>query len=179
MKTKTSIRWLIKIVIISVAVSMVFTLTSSRILGHAGYILAFVVLVIFISLGIVFDMIGIAVTVAAEAPFHSMAARHKRGAADSLRLIKNADKVSSFCNDVVGDVTGIISGTITALIAARLMEELNTENLFFSLIISGMVTGLIVGGKAVGKTIAINNSTNIVLRIGKLISVFRLNNIAK
>lgn len=27
-----------------------------------------------------------------------------------LNLKKNADKVSSFCNDVIGDICGIISG---------------------------------------------------------------------
>jgi len=153
---------------------MVFTLTSKEILGLAGYLVAFVVLAIFIILGIVFDVIGVAVTSATEAPFHSMAAHHERGAAESLRLIKNADKVSSFCNDVVGDVTGIISGTMAALIAARLMAGLHSENLLFPLLISGVVTGLMVGGKAVGKTIAINNKNVIVLRVGKLINTLHL-----
>jgi len=174
MKKKTNYKWLIKIVLISVAASMVFTLASNEILGRAGYIVASVILAVFIVLGIVFDVIGIAVTAAAEAPFHSMAAHRERGATESLRLIKNADKVSSFCNDVVGDVTGIICGTIATLIAARLMKGLSTENLIFPLLISGVVTGLMVGGKAVGKTIAINSSTKIVLRVGKLINFLRL-----
>jgi len=174
MKIKTNYKWLIKIVLISVAASMAFTLASAEVLGRAGYIVAFVILTVFIILGIVFDVIGIAVTVAAEAPFHSMAAHHERGATEALRLIKNADKVSSFCNDVVGDVTGIICGSIAALIAARLMEGLHTENLIFPLLISGVVTGLMVGGKSVGKTIAINGSTRIVLKVGKLINLLRL-----
>jgi len=176
MKTKTNFRWLIKIVLISVAASMVFTLASTGLFGLTGYTVAFVILAVFIALGIVFDVIGVAVTVAAEAPFHSMAAHRERGAAESLRLIKNADKVSSFCNDVVGDVTGIISGTTAALIAARLMEGLDAVNLPFPLIISGIVTGLMVGGKAAGKTFAINNSTAIVLKAGKLINVLRPKN---
>jgi len=174
MRKKNNYKWLIKIVLISVAASMVFTLASTEILGRAGYILASLTLAAIVVLGIVFDVIGVAVTVAAEAPFHSMAAHHERGAAESLRLIKNADKVSSFCNDVVGDVTGIISGTTVAMIAARLMEGLNTENLIIPLLISGLVTGLMVGGKSVGKTVAINGSTRIVLRVGKLINLLRL-----
>ena len=172
MKKKTNYKWLIKIVIISVISSTVFTLASARLIGLAGYVVAFTILAVFIVLGIIFDVIGVAVTVASEAPFHSMAAHHERGAAESLRLIKNADKVSGFCNDVVGDVTGIVSGTTAALIAARLMEGLNTENFMFPLLISGAVTGLTVGGKAAGKTIAINGSTAIVLRVGKLINFF-------
>jgi len=174
MKIKTNYKWLIKIVIISVVASMVFTLASTEILGSTGYFVAFAVLAVFIVFGIVFDVVGVAVTAAAEAPFHSMAAHHERGAAESLRLIKNADKVSSFCNDVVGDVTGIISGTTAALIAARLLEGLNTGKFLFNLLIPGVVTGLMVGGKAVGKTIAINNATAIVLRVGKLINTLHI-----
>jgi len=171
MKRKTNYKWLIKIVLISVLASMVFTFASTEILGLSGYVVAFVVLAIFVVVGIIFDVIGVAVTAAVEAPFHSMAAHRERGATESLRLIKNADKVSSICNDVVGDVTGIISGTTAALIAARLMEGLSTDNLIFPLVISGVVTGLMVGGKAAGKSVAINNSTAIVLRVGKLINL--------
>ena len=160
--------------LISVAASVVFTLATREILGFAGYAVAFALLAVFIGIGIIFDVIGVAVTAATEAPFHSMAAHRERGAAESLRLIKNAHKVSSFCNDVVGDITGIVSGSTAALIAARLLERLDTGNLLIPLMISGAVTGLMVGGKAAGKTIAINNSTAIVLRTGKLINTLRL-----
>ena len=178
-RAKSNLRWIIKIVVISVVASMVFTLAATEILGRAGYVISFAILAVFIVLGIVFDMIGLAVTAATEAPFHSMAARRERGAAESLRLIKNVDKVTSFCNDVVGDVTGIISGTTAALIAARLMDGLNTENLLFPLVISGAVTGLTVGGKAIGKTITFNNCTAIVLRVGKLINFLNMKTYSK
>ena len=174
MKTKSNARWVLKIVLISVVASMVFTLASTEILGRAGYIISFAILAVFIVIGIIFDMIGLAVTAASEAPFHSMAAHRERGATESLRLIKNADKVTSFCNDVVGDVTGIISGTTAALIAARLMGGMNTENLLFPLLISGAVTGLTVGGKAVGKVFTFNNCNAIVLKVGKLINFLRI-----
>jgi len=179
MKTKTNIKWIIRIVVISVVASMVFTLASTEILGRAGYIMSFAILAVFIIVGIIFDIIGIAVTAATEAPFHSMAAHRERGAAESLRLIKNADKVNCYCNDVIGDVTGIISGTTAALIAARLMEGFSTENLLFPLLISGVVTGLTVGGKAIGKTLAFNNSTEIVLGVGKLVNFLRLKPLLK
>ena len=175
MRKKTNFKWLIKIVLISVIVTMAFTLASTEILGRADYIVAFAVLAVFIILGIVFDMIGVAVTAAAaiEATFHSMASHRERGAAESLRLIKNADKVSSFCNDMVGDVSGIVSGSTAALIAAQLMKGLSTDDLMVPLLISGAVTGLTIGGKAAGKTFAFNNSTAIVFRVGKLLNVLR------
>jgi len=173
MKKKTNFRWLIKIVIISVAASMVFTFASTEILGRTGYAVAFTVLAVFIVLGIVFDMIGIAVAVASEAPFHSMASHREKGALESLRLIKSADKVSSFCNDVVGDVSGIVSGSTAVLVATRLMQVLDTDSLMIPLLISGAVTGLTIGGKAAGKALALNKSTAIVLKVGKLLSMLR------
>ena len=173
MKTKTNYRWLITVVLISIAATMFFTFASSEVLGYAGYVVALVVLAVFVLIGIVFDMIGIAVAAATEAPFHSMATHRERGATESLRLIKNADKVTGFCNDVVGDVCGIISGATAALIATRLASGLNTETIVFPLLISGAVTGLTVGGKAAGKTFAFNNSTKIVLKVGKLLNLLQ------
>jgi CBS domain containing-hemolysin-like protein len=169
MKTKTNKRWFIKIILISMFVSMAFTFASSEILGSAGYVMAFLVLAVFIFLGIVFDTIGVAVTAASAAPFHSMAAKKEPGAAEGLRLIRNAEKVSSICNDVFGDISGIISGTTSSLIVARLMKDFSTQNILLQLSVSAVVTGLMIGGKAVGKTLAINNSTRIVLDVGKLI----------
>jgi CBS domain containing-hemolysin-like protein len=150
-------------------VSMAFTFASTEILGSAGYVMAFLVLAVFILIGIVFDTVGVAVTAASTAPFHSMAAHKEPGAAESLRLIRNAEKVSSICNDVVGDISGIVSGTTSSLIVARLMDDLSSESILLQLSVSAIVTGCMIGGKAVGKTLAINNSTRIVLNVGKLI----------
>ena len=38
-------------------------------------------------------------------------------------LIRNAGKVSSFCNDVIGDISGVISGTASALIVFNITKE--------------------------------------------------------
>jgi len=171
---KTNIKWLIKIIIISLVASVVFTLAATEILGNTGYVISFIVLAVFIIVGIIFDVIGIAVTAGSEAPFNSMATRRQKGAAEALRLIKNANKVTCYCNDVIGDVTGIISGTTAALIAARLMDGFNTESLMFPVLISAIVTGLTVGGKAIGKTLAFNKSTEIVLSVGKIMNFFKI-----
>ena len=94
-------------------------------------------------------------------------------AAEAIRLIRNAEKVASICNDVVGDISGIISGATSALIVTKLVSDFSLPNLIMQLIISGLVTGATVGGKAAGKALAINNSTKIVLDAGKLISFFK------
>jgi len=174
MKKKTNIKWLIKIITISLVASVVFTLASTEILGRAGYIMSFAILAVFIIIGIIFDVIGIAVTAASEAPFNSMATRRQKGAAESLKLVKNANRVTCYCNDVIGDVTGIVSGTTAALIAARLMDGFNTESLMFPVLISAVVTGLTVGGKAVGKTLAFNKSTEIVFGTGRVFNIIKI-----
>ena len=169
MKIKTNSGWIAKITGASILISMALTFASTKILGSAGYAMAFLVLAVFILLGIVFDIIGVSVTAASTAPFHSMASKKEPGAVEALRLIRNAEKVSSICADVVGDISGIISGTTAALIATRLMTDLSTWNILIQLTVSGLVTGATVGGKAFGKSLAIRNSTRIVLDVGKLI----------
>ncbi|MDR1589400.1 MAG: hypothetical protein LBS51_04330 [Oscillospiraceae bacterium] len=172
MKKKNNFRWVISVTLSSVAVSSVFTLVSSETLSGAGYITAFLFLLVFIMLGVVFDMIGVAVTAVSPGPLHSMAARRERGSAEAIALARNAEKVSSVCNDVVGDISGIISGTMVAVIATRLVERFSFATVLTQLVISAAVTGLTIGGKALGKTTAINNSTAIIIRAGKLIHLF-------
>lgn len=151
------------------AVSMVLTFVSSEVLGGAGYVISFILLFMFIFIGIIFDIIGVAVMAASLAPFHSMAAHKQPGASEAIKLIRNAEKVSSICNDIFGDICGIVSGSMSALIISRLMVDLSTENVVFQLFISAAVTGMTIGGKAAGKSIAVNNSTAIVLRVGRII----------
>ena len=110
------------------------------------------ILVLFIVLGIVFDIIGVAVTAADPKPFHSMAAhREKGGAKEALSLLRNADRVSSVCNDVVGDICGIVSGATGAVIVARLQSGLNFQSVWISVGVTALVSGLTIGGKAIGK----------------------------
>ena len=170
MKVKTNYRWVAKVIVIGILASVVFTLASAQILGGVGYVMAFILLFVFILLGIVFDLIGVAVTAADMAPLHAMAAHREKGAAEAVKMIRNAEKVSSFCNDVVGDISSIVSGSTAAIITARLIVDFNTENLLIQLSISAFVTALTIGGKAVGKTMALNSSTYIVLRVGKLMN---------
>ena len=172
MKKKVNKKWLIEITVLSFIISVVFSLVSSEMLEGAGYIMAFVVLAIFIGVGIIFDLVGVAVASATPAPFHSMASHRESGAAEALKLLKNAEKVTSICNDVVGDISGIISGTTTAVVAARLINDFSVNAVICPIIISGFVASATIGGKAAGKSLGMRYSTEIVLRVGKIISVF-------
>ena len=157
---------------LSIAISAVLSFLSNEALEGAGLPLAFGVLAFFILLGIVFDVIGVAVTAADERPFHSMAARKVPGAREALRLIRRANQVSSFCNDVVGDICGIVSGTTAAVIVLRLQESFDLTSVGVSLAVTALVSGLTIGGKAVGKTFAIDKSTSVLQVVGRVLHIF-------
>ena len=111
-----------------------------------------------------------AVTTADEAPFHSMAAKRVNYAITAINLIKAKDKVSNFCNDVVGDICGVVSGSASATIAAQVLRSFEFSwPRMVVLIMSALVAGLTVGGKAIGKTFAVNSSTQIVHSVGKFL----------
>ena len=112
-------RWIFTIFFITVLISAVMSLISTNLLSSATLGVSFVILICIIAIGIVFDIIGVAVTAADEKPFHSMASRKVPEAGEALKLIRNAGRVSSFCNDVIGDICGVISGSASATIAVR------------------------------------------------------------
>ncbi|MCI8525806.1 MAG: hypothetical protein HFF17_07770 [Oscillospiraceae bacterium] len=164
------IRWVSTIFATTVVISACFSFLSDSLLDRVQLAAAFAVLFLIVLVGILFDIIGVAVTTADEKPFHSMAARNVPEAREAIRLIRNANRVSSICNDVVGDICGIISGSAAAMIAAQVIASFTpTAASFFRLLLSAVVSALTVGGKAVGKTFAINASTPIVHFAAKLI----------
>ena len=115
-------------------------------------------------IGIFFDMIGIASTAANETPFHSMAARKVNGAKQSIQIVRNADRVASFCNDVIGDISGIISGTAAALVIIQLAGSMHmaTASPFeygINVGLTSLIAAFTVGGKAFGKSFAITYFT--------------------
>ena len=133
---------------------------------------AFLILLAIVLLGIIFDIVGVAVTSADEKPFHSMAARKVPGSIEAIRLLRSAERVSSICNDVVGDICGVVSGSASATIAAQVLGAFEFSwPQMVSLLMSALVAALTVGGKAVGKTFAINSCTEIVSGVGKLLYV--------
>ena len=175
-KKEWRFRWAVQVFFISVALSAVLSFCSSEALEGAELGLAFGVLAFFILLGIVFDIIGVAVTAADERPFHSMAARKTPGARQALSLIRRANKVSSFCNDVVGDICGIVSGSTAAVIVLRVQEVLPVRTPLVTAVVSlgitALVSGLTIGGKAVGKTFALEKSTAVLQLVGRIMYVF-------
>lgn len=165
-------KWILEITLIAFIISILFSILSELLIPKANIIISILILIIFILLGIIFDMIGVAVQSSNEAPFHSMNSRKIKGADMAVKLKKNADKTSSFCNDVIGDICGIISGTIGTVIAAKLALTFNFNEFYTILIITAVISALTIGGKALGKTLAINKSNYILYGASKFISNF-------
>lgn len=136
-------------------------------------VVAFIILLLIIGVGIIFDIVGMAVATADEKPFHAMAARKVKGAKQCIMLLRNAERVSSICNDVVGDICGVVSGSASATIAAQVLAnfEFGWPDVV-SLLMSSLVAALTVGGKAIGKGIAVNSCTEIVYHAGQVIYFF-------
>lgn len=132
-----------------------------------------VIILVFIFISIIFDMIGVAITAAEERPFHSMASKKVKGASHSVKFLKNSDKLASICNDVIGDVCGVVSGSAGVLVANTLADILNKDVSIVVLITTAVIASLTITGKAIGKSIAINNSESITFTVGKVVSIFR------
>ena len=165
-------RWVLTITLISFTMSVAMSYLSNEALASAGTVLSFVVLLFFIALGIVFDMIGVAATSATEKEFHSMAAHRVRGAREAVWMTRNAEKVSSICNDVVGDICGIMSGATGALIVTRITAGLGgVRMVLVSLLITGLISALTIGGKAAGKGVAVLCSSRVLAICGRVLSV--------
>ena len=165
--------WPLKILILSFALSMCFGVLSEIVLSGTGILIAILIIVVFVGIAIISDMIGVAVTSANPQPFLAMASKKVRGAKESLKLISMADKVSSICCDVVGDVCGILSGAAGASIVVKIaIESSSALNIIIASLISAIVAAITISGKAICKKFAIKKSTNTVLMVGKVISLF-------
>ena len=173
-----NIKWVITIFLVTILVSGTISLISDEVMANSSIVLAFLILLVIVLLGIVFDIIGMAVATADEKPFHSMASRKVPGAHEAIRLLRNAERVSSICNDVVGDICGVVSGSASATIAALILSNMETGwPRGISLAMSALVAGLTVGGKAIGKTFAVNSCTQIVHLVGR--GIYGLNRFRK
>ena len=173
-KSKPDWNWIVLIFFLTMAISAALSFVSSELLNDKSLFTSFLILIVIILIGIVFDILGVAVTAADEVPFHAMASRKVPEAQEALRLLRNANRVSSFCNDVIGDICGVISGSASAVIAVQvLVRHPGAKETVLNLLLSALVAALTVGGKACGKTVAIRESTAVVRTAAKILHFFR------
>lgn len=170
-KRKVDTKWITIVTVSAFLISIFFTIISELIMPNTTSIIATITILLFIGIGIIFDIIGISITVADIKTFNSMATKRVKGANIAVKLIKNSEKASSFCNDVIGDICGIVSGSAGIVLATTLSNKLNIDLFIITLLITGLIAALTIGGKAVGKHYAINRSTVILFRFSKVLSL--------
>lgn len=173
-KEHSDMKWFVQVFITTFILSMIFSYISANGVSHLNLISAILILILVIGIGIFFDIIGVAVTVANEHEFHAKATKKIKGSKDSIKLIRNAPKVANICADVIGDICGVLSGAISALIAMKITEQFGLK-IELQFLLSALVAALTVGGKALGKGVANKNSTQIVHAVGILLNKFKRN----
>ena len=172
-KKLIDLKWIMIITLSAFLISIIFSLLSEIVISNVGTIVSITLLLLVILIGVIFDMIGISVTVADINTFNSMASKRVKGASLAVKFIKNAEKLSSFCNDVIGDICGIISGALSSSISVILVTKFDFNLLLTTLFITGLVAALTIGGKALGKSFAINKSNIILFNFSKLICLVK------
>ena len=171
-KIKIDRKWVLTAFIASLAITIVLTLLAGEVLEKLNIAISFIILVLFIIVNIVFDMIGLAVATAEEKQFHAMASRRIESAKTAIKMIRNADRISSLCSDVVGDIAGIVSGATAGAIILKLFTT-RTSEMWGNLIITGLVAAVTVGGKAISKSVSMTFSNEIVEKIAYLLTIFK------
>ncbi len=178
MKTKKNkeTKWIITITLLAFFISLIFSLGAQSILENVNIFLGILIILLIIFIGVIFDIIGVAVQSSDTVPFHSMASKKIKSAKAAKKMLENSAKVSSFCNDVIGDVCGIISGSAVAVVSISVADKLNLDSTITTLLITSIVAALTIGGKALGKGVAISKSEYIITKVTKIMQHFKKNN---
>ncbi|HWQ89854.1 MAG TPA: hypothetical protein VN374_07770 [Desulfitobacteriaceae bacterium] len=148
---------------------------SELLIRHTFPILTYILLLLVIGTGVIFDIVGIAATAASEAPHHARAANRVFGAQQAVYLVRNADKVANFTNDIVGDIAGILSGVMVATIILdiiRTYPSLQALEIWLSTGMLALAASLNITGKAMGKSFAIREANHIIGMVGGIIASF-------
>lgn len=165
-------KWAIKITIITFLLSIAFSFISEMTTSNASITISILLLVLLIVTNIIFDSIGVAATSCDLAPLLSMAARKEKGSKIAVKLVKNAEKVSNICADVIGDICGIVSGACAVAIVIKISISNPNANFWVNIIFSSIIAGITVGGKAFLKEIALRKSKDLILITAKFLSIF-------
>lgn len=166
-------RWMIFIMFWTFLLSLSFSFMSETIVRNLPLFIAYFLLTVIIIIGIIFDIIGIAVAASDAKPLNGMAAQRIPGAREAVELHKNAETVTNLCNDVIGDICGIISGAAGAIIVTRLAIVCTSiKEATLGVLLSSMIVALTVGGKAAGKGVAIKKASDITFKVGRFLNLF-------
>lgn len=165
--------WTIKIFFITLFISAGVSVAAEYFISNLSLVASVGILFLLIAIGVLFDVIGVAFASCDQSPFIAMSAKKNAKAHYALKMLKNADVVSNFCNDVIGDICGIVSGAAGAAITLKaLVFNFPVPDMAVSILISALIAAITVAGKAWGKSIALKKNKDIVLAIGAAATFF-------
>ena len=152
-------------------ISALLALSSTSSAASLGLAASVAGLLLVIALGVFFDILGVAATAASEEPFHAMAADRLFGARHAIWIVRHADRVANFANDMVGDAAGILSGALGAAVVSQIVSRhAAVGEIWATTGMVALVSGLAVGGKAAFKGFAMDRSEAIVFAMGRLLA---------
>lgn len=161
-------RRILGVLISTFILAVVFSLLSDSVLRTTTVLLATLVLVAIVLIGILADIVGLAAAAADPAPLNAMAAKKTPGARQALRLIRNAPRVATVFNDLIGDISGTVSGAAAASIVFSVVDGRAAVDVGLATVLMvSVVAAVTVGGKAIGKSVAIDRADRIMLQVGR------------
>ena len=156
--------------IITFFIAILVVAFSRLAVANLNSTLALLVFLLIITIGVIFDMIGVAAAAADRSPFNARAARKDFGARKGLQLVQNADRVATFCSDIVGDICGTVSGAIGALLVVRLVMITDWSESLLNIFIIAFAAALTVGGKGFCKGLGISRANQIIGGVGNFLA---------
>lgn len=170
-------RWALFVTVFTFIVTIALGLLANNLFTIIPIAGALAIQLALVGLGVLCDLLGIAVATADIPPFLAMASKKITGADRGIWLIKHAERVTNIFNDVLGDIFGVLSGATGASIVAMIVlnvRALASFEAYAGIAMTSLVAAMMVGGKAAGKAFAMRNSRNIVLGMGRILGFFAL-----
>ena len=167
--SKNNWGWSVKIFILSICLSVVFSTISQSLFPTLPNILSVVVILFFIALSTIFDMIGVAIASTNKEKLKKD--QFKDCWQTANKLCDNTEKVSSFCCDVVGDICGILSGAGGVSLVLNL--DIKDANLYLlvTCLVSSLIAGLTIFAKAIMKKKAVQKAEQVLLTTCQFLNV--------
>lgn len=164
--------WTARIFLLTFSISIGLSFFSESVSEGLNVWIALIILLVFISIGILFDIIGTAVMSADAKSLNSMCTRQVKGAKKALKWAQSADTVANFCNDVMGDISSVLSGSVGSVIAVGLADMFGLNKLITAVVVTALTSAVTVSGKAFGKNFAMKKANDIIFFFARLLSIF-------
>lgn len=174
---KNSTKWAFKVFVLSISLSIIFSLFSQSLLPSLSPFFSIFVIVFFVFVSVIFDMVAVAFTSINKEQLEKY--KNENGYVMAVKLCERADKVASFGGDVVGDICGILSGAGGVSLVVNMNIQDANLNLLITCLVSSLIAGVTIFCKAIMKTYALQNCEQIAIVTGVYLEASFFNRMRK